>query len=111
LRAEIEALLAGAGCPASDLAWAKVGRWAGEPATRAQTLALGDVAPHVDEQLRHVEPFPANAIGHAHGAAVSLDLAIALLMAPVGLGLLTAVGETGQIGAVLVRKNRAFGIH
>jgi 3-oxoacyl-[acyl-carrier-protein] synthase II len=111
LRVEIEALLAGAGCPASDLAWAKVGRWAGEPATRAQTLALGDVAPQVDEQFRHVEPLPANAIGHAHGAAVSLDLAIALLMAPVGLGLLTAVGETGQIGAVLVRKNRAFGFH
>jgi 3-oxoacyl-[acyl-carrier-protein] synthase II len=108
LRAEIEALLAGAGCRASDLAWAKVGRWAGEAAAKAQSLALGDVAPGVAEQLQQLEPLPAQAIGHAHGAAVSLDLAIALAMAPVGLGLLTAVGETGQIGAVLVRTNRAF---
>jgi 3-oxoacyl-[acyl-carrier-protein] synthase II len=108
LRAEIEALLLEGGCRASDLAWAHASTWSGTAAVIAQHAALDGLQPGLADSARQLAPACPGAICHAHAAAAALDLAALLIHAPAGLGVLTAVGEGRQIGAVLVRKRRAF---
>ncbi|MCW5667472.1 MAG: hypothetical protein KIT35_26860 [Piscinibacter sp.] len=106
LQREIEALLEDAGCRPADLAWALGGAWSGTAALAAQQAAFEAVQPGLAGAARRLTAQSPGAFCHSHGAATALDLATALLAAPSGLGVLTAVGEGGQVGAVLVRKLR-----
>lgn len=103
---QIALLLESAGCHPSDLSWFHPARWAGSGAVNAQQSALEKLAGADATKIECLEPLAPAAVGHAHGAAVMLDLALALACAPLGVGLLTCVGEAGQVGCLLVRKNQ-----
>lgn len=103
LSARIDAVLQAAGCRASDLCWFQPASWAGAAALDAQWQALARIG--AGGHVARPEPVPGAPLGHAHGAAVALDLAAALACAPLGVGLVTAVGEAGQVGCALVGKN------
>lgn len=111
LAEEIRALLAEAALAVGDLRW-----WAGhapdcEDAHSLERQALHALGADALGDLAIVPPRAVQRSGHSYGAAVSLQLAGALALAPQGLGLLTAVSEQGQVGCGVIRQLAAHPVH